>query len=164
MLPKNDRERLIHKFKVLPEQVAALVRGLTTAELTTPYLPGEWTVAQNVHHLVDSHVNSYIRCKLILTEEHPTLKPYNQDDWAALPDARAADVTASLALLRALHSRWVEFWQSLPDEAWPRTGFHPESGTVTLADQLTGYADHGEGHLDQIQRTLAAGGIQRTVA
>ena len=103
-------------------------------------------------------MNSYIRCKLIASEDHPPLKPYDQDRWARFADGSAADVTASLALLRSLHRRWALFWETLPDEAWTRTGQHPESGAVSLDDQLELYADHGEAHIDQIQRTLAAAG------
>lgn len=153
-----DRTTLINKIRRLPEQVASLVAGLSDGQLTARPLAGEWSVAQNVHHLADSHMNSYIRCKLIATEEHPTLKPYDQELWAELADASGADVTVSLSLLTALHSRWVVFWQSLADDAWARTGFHPENGTVSLDDLLESYADHGEAHLDQITRTLAAAG------
>jgi DinB superfamily len=140
----------------LPDQLEALVAELGPEDLTTPFLAGEWTVAQNVHHLFDSHANSYIRCKLILTEEHPPLKPYRQDDWAALPDASSAEIAVSLTLLRALHARWVQFWEALPDEAWARAGLHAVNGPVTLAQIVQIYADHGEAHLDQIRRTLAA--------
>ena len=83
---------------------------------------------QNVHHLADSHMNSYIRCKLMATEDHPTLKPYDQDLWAAFPDAQKADISGSMAILKSLHERWVEFFESLPVEAWSRTGFHPSVG------------------------------------
>jgi len=153
----NDRSTLIDKIRRLPGQIAALVTDLTDAQLISHPLAGEWSVAQNVHHLADSHMNSYIRCKLIATEDHPTLKPYDQDVWATLTDASAPDVAVSLALLAALHSRWVNFWENLPADAWARTGFHPEAGTVTLDDQLRLYAAHGESHIDQITRTLAAG-------
>jgi hypothetical protein len=101
-------------------------------------------------------MNSYIRCKLIATEEHPPLKPYDQDRWANFADAGAADISSSLALLQSLHARWVIFWETLPDDAWTRTGHHPEAGTVTLERQLAGYAAHGEAHIEQITRTLAA--------
>lgn len=151
-----ERQELIAKIAALPGQVEALVGGLGAGELTTAYLDGEWTVAQNVHHLADSHLNSYVRCKLIATEERPTFKPYDQDRWAALPDAAQADIADSLALLRHLHARWAIFWRALPDDAWSRLGHHPESGDVTLAAQLRLYVAHGEGHLDQITRTLAA--------
>ncbi len=154
----HERALLIDKIHHLPEQIAALIAGLTAAQLTGHPLTGEWSVAQNVHHLADSHMNSYIRCKLIATEDHPTLKPYDQDVWAALADASGPDVAVSLTLLTALHSRWVIFWENLPDDAWARTGFHPEAGTVTLDDQLRLYAAHGESHIDQITRTLAAAG------
>jgi hypothetical protein len=157
MPTQAERQELIAKFRALPTQVEQLVADLSPAQLTARPLPGEWSVAQNVHHLVDSHLNSYVRCKLIITEDHPTLKPYDQDRWAALPDASQADITDSLAMLRHLHARWVVFWESLAESDWSRTAQHPESGTVSLADQLQIYADHGEGHLDQIARTLTAG-------
>ena len=152
-----DRAGLIGKIRALPGEVERLVAGLTPEQLTTAYLPGEWTVAQNVHHLVDSHLNSYIRCKLIATEDGPPLKPYDQDRWAVLADASQADIADSLALLRHLHARWVVFWESLGEAEWARSGFHPESGEVSLSTQLRLYAEHGEGHLEQIARTLGAG-------
>lgn len=156
MTTQTERNQLINKIRSLPSMIEALVTGLTSEQLTTHFLTNEWTVAQNVHHLADSHMNSYIRCKLIATEEHPTLKPYDQDLWAAFADAQKADIGGSMSLLKALHGRWVEFWESLPVDAWQRTGFHPERGTVTLDSQLQLYADHGEAHIDQITRTLAA--------
>jgi hypothetical protein len=154
----EQRQALIEKIRGLPAQVEALVAHLTEEQLTAHYLAGEWSVAQNVHHLADSHMNSYIRCKLMATEDNPPLKPYDQDRWATFADAQGADVAVSLALLKSLHARWVVFWEHLPEEAWERAGFHPENGTVTLADQLQYYAAHGEGHIDQITRTLAAQG------
>ncbi len=159
MTSPTKQER-IDRIRRLPAQVAGLVDGLSPEQLTTPYDSGEWTIAQNVHHLCDSHMNSYIRCKLMATEETPTLKPYDQDIWAAFPDACSADLTASLALLSGLHSRWVIFWESLPDEAWRRQGFHPEGGPVTLESQLSLYAQHGLDHLDQMQRVMIAGGFE----
>ncbi len=151
-----EREERIGRLAALPGQIRTLVSSLTAAQLTSRPLPREWSVAQNVHHLVDSHMNSYIRCKLILTEENPPLKPYDQDAWAALPDASAAAVGVSVDLLHGLHERWVQFWQSLPETAWQRQGFHPENGAMTLDQILAAYAAHGEGHINQIQRTLAA--------
>jgi hypothetical protein len=155
MLTDAQRQESIDQIRQLPSQLAALVCDLTPAQLTTHYLPTEWSVAQNIHHLADSHMNSYIRCKLILTEENPTLKPYDQDAWAALPDAQSADIYPSLTLLTHLHARWVDFWEELPSDAWARTGFHPESGPVTLEAQLQLYAAHGLAHVEQITRTLA---------
>jgi hypothetical protein len=156
MLTAAQRQECIDQIQQLPSQLAALVCDLTPAQLTTHYLPAEWSVAQNVHHLADSHMNSYVRCKLIVTEENPTFKPYDQDAWAALPDAQSADIATSLTLLTQLHARWVLFWEDLPADAWARTGFHPESGPVTLEAQLQLYAAHGLAHMDQITRTLAA--------
>ena len=101
-------------------------------------------------------MNSYIRCKLIASEECPMLRPYNQDIWATMPDARSADISASLALLKGLHKRWMHFWETLPADAWGRMGLHLESGEVTLDELLAFYAAHGEAHIDQITRTLAA--------
>ena len=159
MSRQEAREALIGKIAALPAQITDLINKLNAKEVTTAYIPGEWTVAQNVHHLADSHMNAYIRCKLIATEETPTLKPYDQDQWARFPDAADADVASSLALLAALHARWVIFWQNLKPEAWQRTGYHLENGVVSLDQLLVLYAAHSEAHIDQIQRTMAVGGI-----
>lgn len=156
MTASSARADAIEKIRRLPYQVEELVSGLSPQELTAKTLPHEWTVAQNVHHLADSHINSYVRCKLMATEDNPTLKPYDEGAWALLSDGSNADLSDSLALLKALHSRWVRFWENLPEDAWQRTGLHPESGAVTLVRQLELYVEHGEAHLEQIQRTLAA--------
>lgn len=150
------RQERIAQIRQLPDQIADLVDGLTPDQLTTHSIPGEWTVAQNVHHLVDSHMNSYVRCKLMATEDHPTLKTYRQDDWAVFPDAQTADLTFSMQMLRALHERWAHFWETLPKKAFARTGEHPVSGSVSLDDQLALYVEHGLAHLDQIERTIEA--------
>ena len=156
MPESNAREAAIEKIRRLPQQVEELVSGLSPQELTAKPLADEWTVAQNVHHIADSHINSYVRCKLMATEDNPTLKPYDEGAWALLADGSSDDLSDSIALLKALHARWVQFWENLPDDAWQRTGMHPESGAVTLARQLELYVEHGEAHLDQIRRTLAA--------
>ena len=156
----DNRQALIEKIQSFPVALEALVSGLTAEQLTMPAWAGEWTIAQNVHHLPDSHMNSYIRCKLMATEERPTLKPYNEKLWSQFADATGPDLSNSLALLKALHARWTIFWQNLPDEAWTRPGYHPQSGrVVTLDDMLRSYVAHGEAHLDQIQRTLTALGV-----
>ncbi len=156
MLTMQQRQGYIDQIRALPQQLEALTRDLTVEQLRTAYLPGEWTVAQNVHHLADSHMHSYIRCKLIATEDDPPLKPYDQDQWATFPDATSAEIDVSLALLKSLHMRWVSFWEQLGEQDWQRTGQHPENGTVSLERQVQLYAAHGVGHLDQITRTLAA--------
>ena len=117
----------------------------------------EWSIAQNVHHLVDSHINSYVRCKLMATEEQPAFRPYDEVAWAELPDASGPDLSYSLVLLRALHGRWVLFWESLADEAWQRSGHHPaDDVVVTLERQLQLYVEHSSAHLAQMQRNLDA--------
>jgi hypothetical protein len=155
MLSASDRRIYIEKIRQLPSQVRELVRELTDEQLYTHFLEGEWSVAQNVHHLVDSHMNTYIRMKLMLTEERPTLKPYDQAKWAELPDYQLP-IETSLKLLEALHERWTVLFESLSYEQWQRTGYHPEVGQIRVDDLLKSYAEHGEAHLDQIQRTLAA--------
>ncbi len=151
----TNRQQQIDQLRDLPSRVADLVRDLSAAQLTARPIDGEWSIAQNVHHLADSHLNSYVRCKLIATEDRPTLRPYNEAAWGELPDATSADIGDSLALLEHLHARWVNFWQSLGDEAWQRTGYHPgDDRTVTLADQLRLYVEHGEAHVQQIQRVI----------
>ena len=120
MTTNLERQALIAKIRQLPSQLESLVRPLSEAQLNTRFLPNEWTVAQNVHHLADSHMNCLIRVKLILTEEHPTLRPYDQDAWAITPDY-AAPIDDSLTLLRGLHARWALLFESLWDcERWTR--------------------------------------------
>jgi DinB superfamily len=149
-------QECITKIRRLPQQVADFTAPLTPAQLTTQFLAGEWSVAQNVHHLADSHMNSYIRLKLILTEENPTIRPYDQDAWAMTQEANSPDLHASLTLLRGLHQRWADLFDGLTADEWQRTGRHPESGVITPGTLAKDYAEHGEGHLDQMQRTLAA--------
>jgi hypothetical protein len=156
MHSRDERQAMIERIRRLPDDLETCVNGLTDDQLTTPFIDGEWTVAQNVHHLADSHMNSYIRFKLILAEEHPQLKPYDQDVWADMTDATRADLTDSLALLRGLHARWVTMLEGLTDEDWSRTGYHPDHGAQSLDEMLEIYARHGHGHIDQITRTLAA--------
>src|SRR5262245_37647985 len=146
----------IEKIRNLPTQLEELVQNLSETDLHTHFIDGEWTVAQNVHHLADSHMNSFIRLKLILTEDKPPLKPYDQDKWAALPDGQNLPVASSLSLLKGLHERWCILLEQLSAEDWSRSGLHPEVGVVTPDDLLRIYAAHGEGHIDQIKRTLAA--------
>jgi DinB superfamily len=156
MLSDVQRQQMIEKIRELPARLRERVSGLTDAQLTTHFQPDEWTVAQNVHHLADSHMNSFIRMRLILTEERPTLKPYDQDIWATLPDSGTTALEESLGILDGLHARWVRLFESLDEVTWQRSGLHPENGEVTLEDILRIYAAHGQGHIDQISRVLAA--------
>jgi hypothetical protein len=157
MFTEAQRREMIEEIRALPARLRERVSGLTDAQLTTHFLAGEWTVAQNVHHLADSHMNSFIRIRLILTEDHPTLKPYDQDLWAELADSGTVALEESLGILEGLHARWVRMFESLDEAAWLRSGLHPETGEVTVEDMLRIYAAHGQGHIDQINRTLAAG-------
>lgn len=152
----HDHHTMIERLRTFPIALHTAVAHLDAATLVATPLAGEWSIAQNVHHLADSHLNCYIRCKLIASETEPPLKPYDQDRWAAMPDASAADLSTSLAILAGLHARWAAFYADLPAESWQRAGHHPEAGRVTLASLLTSYVNHGEGHLEQIARTLAA--------
>lgn len=152
----STNAELIEKLRNFPQQLIDLTKSLNEQQRTTAYLAGEWTVAQNVHHLVDSHVNCYIRCKLVLAEDRPTFRTYDQDVWATHVDASAADLSDSYAALQGLHHRWANFFAALTPEQWERKGVHPENGEISLAGLLQAYVAHGEGHLEQISRTLAA--------
>ncbi|MEK6570441.1 MAG: YfiT family bacillithiol transferase, partial [Bacteroidota bacterium] len=133
-----------------PANLRGAVRGLSDRQLDTPYRPGGWTVRQVVHHVPDSHLNAYIRFKLALTENEPTIKPYEQQLWAELPDARTGPIEMSLALLEALHKRWVLLLQSLNPSDFNRTFRHPELGLMTLDRTLALYAWHGRHHVAHI--------------
>jgi hypothetical protein len=156
MLTPQERQVRIAVIRSFPARLRHLVAGLTAEQLTTHYLPKEWTVAQNVHHLVDSHINSLIRFKLILTEERPPLKGYSQDDWANHPDANTAYIENSLAILEGLHDRWALLLESLNEVQYQRVGIHTERGEVSIDDLIVTYSDHCDAHTEQITRTLAA--------
>jgi len=148
-LTPGDRRAAIDALAVAPEALRAAVRGLTDEQLDTEYRPGGWTVRQLVHHLADSHMNAYIRFKLGLTEENPTIKPYDQDAWVTLPDS-ALPVAVSLDLLDGLHTRLVALLRATPESAFARTIQHPENGPMTL-DQMVGvYSWHGRHHTAHI--------------
>ncbi|MDP1569218.1 MAG: putative metal-dependent hydrolase [Vicinamibacterales bacterium] len=144
------RRELIDQIAAAPGAMAAAVAGLSEAELDTPYRPGGWTVRQLVHHVADSHINAYIRCKFALTEKRPTIMPYDQDAWASLTDARTLPPAASLALLAALHERWVTMWRALGGAEFARELHHPENGPMTLDAVLGMYAWHGRHHVAQL--------------
>src|SRR5712692_10738793 len=110
-----DRQKFIDDIEQTPAKLGAAVQGLSQEKLNTPYRPGGWTVRQVVHHLPDSHMNAYIRHKLAVTEEMPAVKTYHEDRWAELPEAKSAPVNFSVALLDALHRRWVAFLRALPE-------------------------------------------------
>jgi uncharacterized damage-inducible protein DinB len=144
------RQRAIAQIADTPVKLRAAVRGLSDAQLDTPYREGGWTVRQVVHHVPDSHMNAYVRLRLALTEEQPTIKPYEEAKWAELEDAKRAPVEVSLALLEALHDRWVRLLRSLRTEDFSRTFAHPEHGVRTLDWLLLVYAWHGAHHTAHI--------------
>jgi uncharacterized damage-inducible protein DinB len=142
--------RWIDEIAAAPAQLRAAVQGLSPEQLDTPYRPGGWTVRQVVHHVPDSHLNSYIRFRLALTEPEPTIKPYGEALWAELADARTAQVEVSLALLESLHERWTLLLRSLAPPDWKRTFRHPEIGVMSLERNAGLYAWHGRHHAAQI--------------
>jgi hypothetical protein len=143
------REEFLAVLEAAPAALRAAVAGLSAGQLDTRYR--NWTVRQIVHHLADSHVNSYVRFKWALTEECPTIKSYDEGRWADLEDARAGDVAAPLALLEGLHARWVQLLRSLTEGQFARSFLHPETGqTVSLNAALCYYAWHCRHHTAQI--------------
>ncbi|MDA0986877.1 MAG: putative metal-dependent hydrolase [Bacteroidetes bacterium] len=148
----NDREKYILEIKNLPKNLREVVNGLSVEQLDTPYGEGKWTPRQVVHHLADSHMHSYIRMKFVLSENHPTIKPYNQEVWAKFVDANNSSVEVSLSILDGLHERWSNLLSTLKDDDWAKTAFHPESGEITLDWMLKYYQNHGNNHIGQIKK------------
>jgi DinB superfamily len=144
-LSPDERRIAIEHIAQTPGLFSAAVAGLTPAQLDTPYRDGGWTVRQLVHHLADSHMNAYVRFKLALTEHDPTIKPYDEKLWAELPDSKAP-IEISLALLAALHQRWVPLLRGMKPEDFARTLRHPEMGPITLDGNLRIYSWHGRHH------------------
>jgi uncharacterized damage-inducible protein DinB len=149
-LTEAQRQRCIDQIAAAPAKLRAAIEGLSPEQLDTPYRPGGWAVRQVVHHLPDSHLNAYTRFRLALTEDEPTIKPYFEDRWAELEDARTAPPEVSLALLESLHRRWVMLLRALKADDWARTLHHPEWGVVTLEETLALYAWHGQHHTAHI--------------
>ncbi len=142
----------IAEIESLPERLRTLVGGLDDEQLDTPYRPGGWSVRQVVHHLVDSHLNSYVRFKWALTEERPVIKAYWEDRWAELADYRDTPLEVSLDLLESLHARWCVLLRALGPADLEREFVHPDSGPMTLGANIGAYAWHGRHHLAHIER------------
>jgi len=149
-LTEQQKQAALDDISTAPASLRAAVKGLSEAQLDTPYRPDGWTVRQVVHHVPDSHLNSYVRFKLALTEDEPTIKTYAEDRWAELADTKSTPVEVSLTMLDALHDRWVRLLQSLSPEEWKRTFHHPELGAMTLEKTLALYAWHGRHHVSHI--------------
>lgn len=144
------RADLIAQIDEVPDRLRQAVQGLSADQLRTPYRDGGWTLAQVVHHLPDSHANAYVRFRLALTEEAPTIKPYIEGRWAELSDASSPDIGPSLLMLEGLHRRWTSLLRSMTDDQWQRPFHHPERGPSTLGRQLALYAWHGRHHVAHI--------------
>ena len=159
-LNRQQRTRLIGDIERAPSEIRSLVEPLTEAQLETRYREDGWTIRQVVHHVPDSHMNSYVRMKLAVTESSPPrINPYDEARWAELADAMLP-VAVSLDLLTALHTRWVRFLRSLSDEDFNRSYLHPDLGAFPLYDALALYAWHGKHHTAHIRNALRIRGFQ----
>ena len=145
-LTAAERATCIEQVAAAPAQFRHAVTGLTPAQLDTPYREGGWTVRQVAHHVPDSHMNAYLRFKFGLTEDAPAIKTYEEKDWAKTPEVAATPVDVSLALLDALHARWVTLLRAMTPEQFARTIKHPEMGPTSLDTMLALYAWHGRHH------------------
>ncbi len=139
----QERNDALEGIRQLPQSLRSAVAPLSEEQLDTPYRPGGWTVRQLVHHVADSHMNAYVRVRLALTEDCPTIIPYQETLWAELNDARSAAVSTSLDLLQALHTRWAQLFASLREPDWKRRYVHPENGSETLERVVVLYDWHG---------------------
>lgn len=147
-----DVERAIDRIEQLPGAMRGAVAGLSSPQLDTPYRDGGWTVRQVVHHVPDSHLNAYIRTKLALTEDDPEIRPYDEQRWAMLVDTVRTPAETSLALLDALHGRWVTLLRATQPDEFQRPLRHPEIGALTLGLLILQYGWHGDHHVAHITR------------
>lgn len=144
------RDAAVAEIAALPSAIRAAVAGLTEGQLATPYRDGGWTLQQVVHHVADSHMHAYLRVKFALTEESPTIRPYDEAAWAALPDVAAIPVDVSLALIDGLHARWVACLRGMDPALLTRPFVHPELGPQPIELSLLRYAWHGRHHVAHI--------------
>jgi DinB superfamily len=146
----QKRQAWIRQIADAPRAIRAAVAGLTDRQFDTPYRPDGWTIRQVVHHVPDSHLNAYCRFKFGLTEDHPTIKPYDEAAWAKVADTARTPPDVSLALLDALHQRWVVLLESMNETQFARTVHHPDHGAITLDWMVQMYAWHGTHHAAHI--------------
>lgn len=146
----SQRKQFLEKIAALPRELRDAVHGMTEQQFNIPYRSGGWTVRQVIHHMADSHMNAYMRFKLALTEDQPTIKPYNEKLWAELKDSTSASIETSLVLIESLHDRWTIFMCSLTPPDFERTFNHPEHGIMNLDRLLQLYAWHGRHHTAHI--------------
>jgi hypothetical protein len=149
-LTAAERAEAIAQIAETPKRMRDAVGGLSGAQLDTPYRPGGWSVRQLAHHVPDSHMNAYVRLKLALTENEPTVKPYEEALWANLPDSRETPVEVSLSLLEFLHLRWDPLLRALQPADFARRLLHPASGVMTVDNLVHHYAWHGRHHVAHI--------------
>jgi len=145
-LTPDQKKQYLQDIEETPTRLRAAVCGLSDQQVNTPYRDGGWTVRQLTHHVPDSHMNAYIRFKLALTEDEPTIRPYMEDRWAELPESKQAPVELSLALLDSLHQRWTMVLKNISETDWKRNLRHPEMGLLSLEKTLALYAWHGRHH------------------
>jgi DinB superfamily len=154
-LTPQQRAAAVEGIRQLPQSLRSAVASLSEAQLETPYRPGGWTVRQVVHHVADSHINAYTRVRLGLTEDWPTIVPYEEARWAELEDARVGAVPVSLDLLQSLHGRWVRLFSSLEEQQWKRGYVHPVNGRTSIEQAAVHYDWHGRHHTAHIARLAA---------
>lgn len=147
---EEERRQWIEIMSEAPTHLSAAVAGLTAEQLDTPHRLGGWTLRQTVHHMADSHMNSFVRCKLALSEDEPLVPPFSGAIWAELPDAKSASVDASLAIFNGLQERWVVQLRSLRHGDWERNFLHPQMGMMTIESLLELYQWHCRHHVAQI--------------
>jgi hypothetical protein len=146
----EDAAANIAAIRELPARLRAAVEGLTDRQLDTPYREGGWTARQVVHHVADSHLHAYLRCKFACTEDIPTIMPYEEAVWATLPDT-SLPVAVSLSILDGLHARWMALFDALDDESWQRAYYHPESAMQWPLWRVAAlYAWHSRHHVAHI--------------
>ncbi|HXQ97589.1 MAG TPA: putative metal-dependent hydrolase [Candidatus Limnocylindrales bacterium] len=146
----TERKQMIDSVEATPNRFRSAVAGLNDKQLDTPYRHGGWTVRQTVHHVADSHMNAYIRFRLGVTEAEPTVKPYDEKQWADLLDARTAPVDISLEIIDGIHRRWAILLHSVREIDFNRAVRHPENGVMSLDDVLALYEWHGRHHAAHI--------------
>jgi uncharacterized damage-inducible protein DinB len=157
-LTAEERRALVQQIAATPARMREAVAGLSESQLDTPYRDGGWSVRQVVHHVPDSHMYAYTRVKLALTEEQPTIKPYDEAAWAKLNDVRDTPIETSLVLLETLHQRWDTILRAMTDADFARTLMHPEHGVMTLDALIAMYAWHGRHHVGHITSLRARSG------
>ncbi len=154
MLTSEERQIMIDQIRTLPSTLEELTTALDSDQLQTPCGEGEWSIQQIVHHMAECHMNDFVRLKSILTQDTPTLQPFDPEAWGKLPDAETLSIDSSMVILMGLHLRWATLLDSLSESDWGRTALHPNMGQVTIDDLLKTYAGHGVEHIAQISKFI----------